>query len=252
MLVLINLDSAVERRQAMARQLTNCALAFDRVGVDLRCVRTAEVDAQIQARFPGLRFDRKSLSIAEIGCWLSHLSAWQRLLRQRAHAACTVIEDDLTLLPGFAHAVQVLSGRRRSEPLDPHFELIYLGTSSRNISQRRRSLIGGLLVHRPVGVIFNTWGYVVRRSYVERFFAAGPRSIGLPIDHFLGGRGGRASPRIGVLQPHVVAEDPVLGAASQIGPYTRRLDRSALFENVRRRLLASPMSEFYYALYRYL
>ena len=73
-----------------------------------------------------------------------------------------------------------------------------------------------------------------------------------PIDHFLGGRGGQAGPRIGVLQPSVVVEDPVLGAASQIGPYTRRLDRSYLIENVRRRILASALSEFYYALYRYL
>jgi hypothetical protein len=103
-----------------------------------------------------------------------------------------------------------------------------------------------------VGVIFNTWGYSVTRSYAERFCAAAPRSIKLPIDHFWGGRGGRASPRIGVLQPHMVAEDPVLGAASQIGPYTRRLDRSALFENLRRRLLSSALSQYYYALYRYL
>jgi len=253
MLVLINLDSAVGRRQAMALQLDECGLAFDRVGVDLRCVRAAQVDAQIKARFPGLFFDRKTLSNAEIGCWLSHLSAWQRLLGQSGHSACTVIEDDLSLLPGFSQAVEVLSGRPHgSPPLERHFDLVYLGTSSRNVSQRRRTELGGLLVHQPVGVIYNTWGYTVTRSYVERFFAAAPRRIGLPIDHFMGGRGGRARPRIGVLQPAVVVEDPVLGAASQIGPYTRRLDRSRLFEGMRRRLLASPVSEFYYALYRFL
>jgi hypothetical protein len=103
-----------------------------------------------------------------------------------------------------------------------------------------------------VGVILNTWGYSVTRAYVERFFCAGRRSIHLPIDHYLGGRGRRARPRIGVLQPTVVREDPVLGAASQIGPYTRRIDRSRLFEKLRRRVLASPVSQIYYALYRYL
>ena len=244
MLVLINLESAVERRQAMARQLDAFGLTFERVGVDLRCVRPSEVEAQIQARFPGLRFDRKALSNAEIGCWLSHLTAWRRLLLRPGQTSCTVIEDDLILLPDFADAMAAMSDRAR-------FDLVYFGTSSRNVSQRRRTAIKDFVVHEPVGLILNTWGYSVTRAYVERFFATTRRCIRLPIDHFLGGRGGRIRPRIGVLQPPVVTEDPVLGAASQIGPYTRRLDRSRLFDKVRRRLLASPVSEFYYSLYRY-
>jgi glycosyl transferase family 25 len=244
MLVLINLDSAVERRQAMARQLAGFGLDFERIGVDLRCVRPGDVDSQVEQRFPGLHFDRKSLSNPEIGCWLSHLSAWQLLLRSGA-GTCTVIEDDLTLLPDFAQAIDALSARRE-------FDLVYLGTSSRNVSQRRRTLVGRFGVHEPVGVILNTWGYSITRAYVERFFAAGKRSIRLPIDHHLGGRGRRPRPHIGVLQPTVLREDPVLGAASQIGPYTHRIDRSRLFERLRRRVLASPVSELYYTLYRYL
>jgi glycosyl transferase family 25 len=245
MLVLINLDSAVERRQAMARQLDAFGLDFERVGVDMRFVRTGEVDAQVEARFPGLRFDRTALSNAEIGCWLSHLTAWQRLLAQPDAATCTVIEDDLTLLPHFAAAIEALDARSA-------FDLVYLGTSSRNVSQRRRTDVHGFQVHAPVGVILNTWGYNITRSYATRFFAAGRRFIQLPIDHYLGGRGKRTQPHIGVLQPTVVQEDPVLGTASQIGPYTRRIDRSRLFEKLRRRVLASSVSELYYALYRYL
>ena len=257
MLVLINLDSAVQRRLAMARQLEQCALPFERVGVDLRCVRPADVDAQIQMRFPGLQFDRKTLSNPEIGCWLSHLTAWQKLAEQTECASGTVVEDDLSLSPGFAHAIKALRGRRRRDVAfgaqpDSHLELIYLGTSSRNVSQRRRVQINGLSVHRPLGMVYNTWAYTVSRSYVTRFFASGPHRIRMPIDHFLGGRGGRTAPRVGVLQPAVVAEDPVLGVASQIGPYTRRLDRLQLVETARRRLLASALSQFYYTLYRFL
>lgn len=233
---------------AMAQQLGRAGLAFERVGVDLRCVRPAEVDLQIASHFPGLQFDRKSLSNAEIGCWLSHLSAWQALLRG-TEEFCTVIEDDLQLAAGFAAAVRALESKARA---DARFDLVYLGTSSRNVSQRQRTDIDGLAVHRPVGVIFNTWGYSVSRHYAGRFLQHGPRRIHLPIDHYLGGRGGRSRPCIGVLQPTVVDEDPILGAASQIGPYTKRLDRSRLFQNVRRRILASAVSELYYSLYRYL
>jgi glycosyl transferase, family 25 len=244
MLFLINLDSAVERRACMSGQLERLGIGFERVGVDLRCVRPADIDARIQEIVPGVRFDRQALSGAEIGCWLSHLSAWRRLLA-RGEACCTVIEDDLQLREGFGGAIADLDPPRG-------FDLVYLGTSSRNISRRRRSPLGEQLVYEPIGVIFNTWGYVITREYAARFFEAGPRRIGLPIDHFLGGRARRARPRIGVVQPAVVAEDPVLGAHSQIGPYTRRLDRARFFQAARRRLLASPVSALYYALYRYL
>jgi glycosyl transferase, family 25 len=246
MLVLINLDTAVQRRQSMARQLEILGCSFERVGIDLRRARGEEVDAQIHRLFPDIAFDRRRLSNAEIGCWLSHLCAWRTLIERPGQATATVIEDDLALAPQFAQVAQALDRRR-------DFDLVYLGTSSRNLSRRRRTLVEGLAVHEAVGVIFNTWGYSVTRSYVQRFFAAGPRRIALPIDHFLGGRGGRDRPRIGVLQPAVVEEDPVLGAASQIAPHTRRIDRSRLFEEARRRVLASPLSEIYYTLlYRYL
>lgn len=247
MLVLINLDSALHRRQAMARQLAESGLPAARVGIDMRGVRAADIDAEVRSRFSGLSFDRRALSTPEIGCWLSHLTAWRLLLASNCPCG-TIIEDDLVLMPGFADAVRRLSAERPAG----QFELIYFGTSSRNVSQRRRTQIGGLAVHRPVGIIFNTWGYNISRSYAERFFAHPHHRIRLPIDHFLGGRGGRARPHIGVLQPAVLREDPVLGAASQIGPHTRRIDRSRLFETVRRRVLASAVSEFYYSLYRYL
>jgi glycosyl transferase family 25 len=245
MLVLINLDTAAQRRGVMTRQIDACGCAFERVGIDLRCVRETEVDAQIQRCFAGLRFHRKALSNAEIGCWLSHLSAWRRLLQEPSALSATIIEDDLTLAPGFAHAVRALEHRSS-------LDVIYLGTSSRNISQRRRSVINGLDVHEPLGVIYNTWGYNITRAYAARFFAGKPGRIDLPIDHFLGGRGGKHGPSIGVLQPAVVHEDPMLAAASQIGPHTHRWDRSRLFQEARRRLLASPVSGMYYALYRYL
>jgi len=228
----------------MAGQLAHFGLDFMRVGVDMRVVRAADVDAEVHKRFPDLRFDRRALSNAEIGCWLSHLTAWNLLL-QSASSTCTVIEDDLKLLPGFDRAIAAIAGR-------PCFDIVYLGTSSRNVSQRRRIDIAGYAVHEPVGVILNTWGYSVTRNYAERFLGTDHGTIALPIDHYLGGRGRRVRPRIGVLQPTVLHEDPVLGTASQIGPYTRRFDRSRWFESVRRRMMASAVSDIYYSLYRYL
>ena len=107
-------------------------------------------------------------------------------------------EDDLVLDARFRDAIETLS---RSPPVD----IAFLGTSSRNVSTRQRLPAGQFHLHRPLGTIYNTWGYVVARDWVRRFFAAGPWRIDRPIDHYTGGARAKAvKPRVGVLRPSVV------------------------------------------------
>jgi glycosyl transferase family 25 len=247
MLVLINLESAVDRRASMQRQLARFGLSSERIGIDLRSATVAEFEAQVHHAFPRVKFDRKVLSNAEIGCWISHVTAWRRLLESDCLTA-TVLEDDLLLQSGFAEAVQTLATRN---PARDGFDLIYFGTSSRNISRRRRTNIHGLAIHEPVGTILNTWAYNISRAYAEALLSRDPWTIAQPIDHFLG-NGVTSGACAGVLQPMLAIENPVHGAASQIGPYTRRLDRSKFFDGLRRRLLSSALSEVYYSIYRWL
>ncbi len=244
MLFLINLDSATERRAHMSAQLEAFPLALSRIGVDFRRKTRDEIDAWVDANLPGIAFDHEDLSGAEIGCWASHLTAWKALAQSRAQA-CTVLEDDLRLDAAFPDAVAAL-GRV------PGFDIVFLGTSSRNISTRERSSRGSFFVHRPVGPIFNTWGYVISRAWATGFFARRPLYLDRPIDHVTGGSVRKLKPRIGVLRPAVVDEDPGHGATSQIEPFTFRIDRSRLIEKARRRILASRVSAIYYRLYDYL
>lgn len=246
MLTLINLETAIARRDRMADRLDHCGLAFERIGIDFRQRPDPEIAEWTSMHFPGLTFDFEALSGAEIGCWASHLCAWRRLAQAPGEATATVLEDDVVLHAGFADAIRSLSAG-----IEP-FDAIMLGTSSRSLSYRRRRAIGPLTIHAPVGVIYNTWGYVVARRWVDRFFAAGPRTLAMPIDHFLGGRAGRHRPRLGVVVPHLVAEDPDLALASQIEPYTFRLDRARFVESTRRRLLAGPVGELVSAVSRWL
>ena len=173
MLVLINLDSALARRASMEAQLKAAGLAAERVGIDLRggCPRSRAGDRRMA--FPAFRFGGL-LSGPEIGCWLSHLTAWQCAVDARV-PACTVIEDDLDLQPHFADVHRRLT----REALH---DLVYLGTSSRNISMRRPEASGPFHLHRPIGSILNTWGYVVRTEFAARFLAAGG-PVTRPIDH---------------------------------------------------------------------
>jgi glycosyl transferase family 25 len=245
MLILINLDSATERRHHMSAQLAAHALPFERIGFDGRAQPPEAIAAWSRERFGNLAFDTEALSGAEIGCWLSHVLAWDRLRRDRTLAACTVIEDDVLLAAEFAATMTALA--------DPApYDVVFLGTSSRNISARRCTPIGRCWIHAPVGTVFNTWGYVIARAFVERFFATTELHLRMPIDHFLGGNARRAVPRTGVLRPPVVTEHQDLGARSQIEPHTHRIDRWKVIERARRRLLESRMSKLYYSLYRLL
>lgn len=246
MLFLINLDAAHARRAAMQAQLAQIGLSYQRIGIDFRHADRATVDAWFMQRFPGITFARRSLSGAEIGCWASHLCAWQALASSAEATACTVLEDDLVLDASLPAAIATLMG-------EPALDLVMLGTSSRNVSTRRYASVGPLRLHRPLGTIYNTWGYVVSRAWVCRFFAAAPWRIDRPIDHYTGGsRAGVVKPVIAVLRPAVVRENEMLGAQSQIEPTTYRIDRARIVESARRRIIASRVSAFYYKLYRYL
>jgi glycosyl transferase family 25 len=246
MLFLINLDDAAERRARMEAQLRALNLAWQRIGVDLRGRDPAAIDTWVDAHLPGFRFDHASVSSAEIGCWVSHVVAWRALAARDDAKACVVLEDDLALGAGLPQAIAALSQR-------PVFDLVFLGTSCRNVSGRRRMPAGGFGLHAPIGTIYYTWGYVVSRDWVRRFLGAGPWRITHPIDHYTGGRRAKSlKPRAAVLRPAVVEEDATLGPRSQIEPYTFRIDRSRLVEVARRRLLASRISALYYRLYRFL
>jgi GR25 family glycosyltransferase involved in LPS biosynthesis len=244
-LALINLNSAVERRRHMTTQLDALGIAFNRFGFDGRTLSVDAIAEWAARHFPNVDFDMDALSGAEIGCWLSHLLAWRWLREDVNGSSCTVIEDDLVLGAGFAAALGALA--------DPApYDLIYLGTSSRNISSRRRIEIGGRSVHEPVGSILNTWGYVISRPYVEQVLGARHFRIRVPIDHFLGGNVRDRRPRIGVLRPAAVWEEQQLGRQSQIEPHTFRPDRWRIVEDLRRRFLGSRIGELYYSVYRLL
>jgi GR25 family glycosyltransferase involved in LPS biosynthesis len=245
MLFLVNLDSATARRARMERQLARLELPFLRIGVDLRGRTTGAIDDWLRVHLPGITFDHRRVSTAEIGCWASHLVAW-RSLASSSEPACTVLEDDLVLDDALPEALAHLSGA-------PEHDIVFLGTSCRNVSTRQRTGAGRFALHRPLGTIYNTWGYVIARAWVQRFFAQAAWRIDRPIDHYTGGSRARAlKPRTAVLRPVVVREDPEHGPHSQIEPYTFRIDRARIVERARRRILASRASELYYRLYRYL
>ena len=114
MLFLINLDDCDARRTSMRAQLVDLGLSYERIGIDFRQAPRAHIDDWCERCFPGFAFDHGNVSSAEIGCWASHLCAWQALAASQDAVACTVLEDDLALDPALPEAIGMLAARPHS------------------------------------------------------------------------------------------------------------------------------------------
>ncbi|MBS0320809.1 MAG: glycosyltransferase family 25 protein [Proteobacteria bacterium] len=242
---LVNLDDAVARRRHMAAELARAGVTWRRVGIDLRHADEATLVRAQRLVAPRMSFERRRLGNAELGCWLSHVDAWRQGFADPAVRNVAVIEDDLCVARDFGTTVDRLVDRSTHD-------VVFLGTSSRNISARRRVRCDGVALHEPVGAVFNTWGYVIGRAYAQRLQAGARDPIAWPIDHVLGGRIAAWRPQVAVVQPLAIVEHAALARASQIQASTRRLDRLPWVEAARRWLLASRASDLYYSLYRWL
>lgn len=107
----INLDSAKERLEKIARALHAKGIPFERVpAIDGRGLADP---TQFVSTF-SLLLRPKSFLPEEVGCWLSHRKVWQRIVKERIPLAL-VLEDDASPRVGFEELESVdLSGT----PLD--------------------------------------------------------------------------------------------------------------------------------------
>jgi len=162
--LLINLDRSPERLAHFAAQAQRCGLAFERLpAVDGRALGAAEQQAAVAARF-----EFQPLNAGEIGLFMSHRRAWQRIVdSQQAYGA--VFEDDAALALALPQALAAL------ERLAPAGDVFKLETTGRAVVldaaaqalgdcgcslQRLRSWHGG------------TAAYVVSRAGAQRLLAA--------------------------------------------------------------------------------
>jgi glycosyl transferase family 25 len=94
--LVINLDKSQQRLSRISARLDELEMPFERVaavyGADLN-------DRQLKAVYSeslNAKSYRRPLSRAEIGCYMSHLKAWQMIV-DRELACALIIEDDLVI-----------------------------------------------------------------------------------------------------------------------------------------------------------
>lgn len=106
----INLASSKDRLASITAQLEAVHLNFTRISaIDGSSLSSAELNAHYQSNL-NKRTYRRSLSLGEIGCYLSHRNCWQQVVDNNL-AMALILEDDAALndqLPGVLSSIEKL------------------------------------------------------------------------------------------------------------------------------------------------
>jgi glycosyl transferase family 25 len=95
LILVINLDRAPQRLQKITEQLNRLGLTWERVSAADGKTLSMEDETLLDAKAFGARHGKTPL-LGELGCYLSHVWAFERFLRSDAQFA-VVLEDDVLL-----------------------------------------------------------------------------------------------------------------------------------------------------------
>ena len=172
-IIVINLDKSRVRLARMQTQFHTAGLDF----VRLPSIHGPSLDPRELNRHYSAKLNRRTfhlpMTAGEIGCYLSHRRAWQRVLDHDLDYA-VILEDDVILGDDFSHALQVIPGI--TEPWD----MLKLGAVSRK-PVLQRTPAGRLSLCRYLKVPISAYAQVVSRSGAEKLLQC--REIfGRPVD----------------------------------------------------------------------
>ena len=103
----INLDKSPERMATIAKRLDELYIPFERISG----VYGAELSQEEIAKYYCAKLNKKNyrrpLGLGEIGCYISHIKAWQTIVDRQLHCAL-ILEDDIVIEDGLAELASKL------------------------------------------------------------------------------------------------------------------------------------------------
>ena len=172
-IVFINLDRAAERRTFMQEQADRLGLAFERI----RASEASEI-SQAQERQLNGRWERP-LTLAELGCFLSHHALWDAVAREAAPVV--VLEDDAVLSRRLPEALAAIEG---SEALD--FVNLESFERRRFVARDARDIEHGFRLRRVFRDKSGSAAYVLWPNGARKLLRRAERGAA-PVDAFLHG-----------------------------------------------------------------
>lgn len=163
----INLERAPERMKFMSEELAREGLDFSRVpAIDGCQIPPDQIEKETSAFCQWCVIGRR-MTNGEVGCALSHINIWQKMVSENIPLAC-VLEDDVTILPGFKERLFELE--TDCNPLDCS---VYHLSTPRELDQTPRIV--------PMEKGDCACGYVLTKGAAKRLLACNNPII-YPID----------------------------------------------------------------------
>lgn len=172
----INLERASERREFMRGQLEALGLPYE----FLTAVDGHQLGSRARHEYSRVRAVLelgRQMTAPEIGCALSHLAAYERLLAEDLEEAL-ILEDDVEL----GGDVPAVLDARGGLPADWDLVTLYHGQRARPVPFGPSFVAGRRFC--TFERVWGTQGYLVRRSAAERLMCLG-RPVRLPSDELL-------------------------------------------------------------------
>ena len=172
-ILVISLKRSPDRREKVKQELSKITLPWEFLdavdGSQMSLLPPQYKPAKVK------RLQGYPLTANEIGCYLSHMKAWQRCVDQ--NLPTLILEDDFTLVADFENHLKTLlenSDRWDLLRLQGLYEVPY----------NKVSQIGKLVIAKNQGDAVGATGYLVKPEIAQKLIDAS-HEIYEPVDHFL-------------------------------------------------------------------
>jgi glycosyl transferase, family 25 len=203
---MVNLSRSADRRSRMKTLLDSKEIAYRLFpAVDGAQLDAKEVQKTIDASVFMKRLRGLPLTRGEIGCALSHLNLYKKIVDENIECAC-IIEDDIDITDedAFRHLLDMEYSKN-----DTRWDILLLGhiqqvehSDSALLSFRKYSVYKGVSFAVPVQFCYSTTGYMIRKAAAEKLLSHG-FPVRVPAD-FLTGDSAKFGIRLMAVSPKIV------------------------------------------------
>lgn len=210
---LINLERDVKRLEAATAELRRHNQAWNRVPAVDGQLLTSEKVARVYDPRGNAEQGKHPMTAPEIGCYLSHLKAWEKIVESGAPGG-VVFEDGFTVTGDLGQALLGLAADQG------RWDMVKLFSPRPDGKLlRRRRLIGDLHIGEPYRIPPTMLGYALRRGAAERLIAHS-LPVTRPVDEdmqFFWEKG----LTIAEIRPGPIALSPQISTAQNVAPSRR-------------------------------
>lgn len=176
----LNLRRSADRRQYVSRHLRELGLDFELIEACDGCELSREELSTLYDPAAAVRELSCELTPGAIGCALTHLRVYRRMVEEQIPCAL-ILEDDVVIQPA---CIEML---RRRDRFPPDWELILLGSSSGPASfWGRRSIDAEHHIVRFAAHAWGSYGYLLKQSAARKLLGLG-YPVRVPSDSWTGG-----------------------------------------------------------------